>query len=77
MLRYFQVRNETQGIQTLSHAIRATCDQSNRFEDMSVHYMRRTVNGFDLSDLGPRFRKAVDFIGKFVCVFSGHDRSKR
>ncbi len=48
----------------IKHVINATCDHPNRFEDKGVKYLRVPVNDNVLEDLGPHFRKAVDFIGK-------------
>ncbi len=50
----------------ITHVINATCDHPNRFEDRGVKYLRVPVNDNVHADLGPHFRKAVDFIGKFI-----------
>ncbi len=55
----------------ITHVINATCDHPNRFEDKGVKYLRVPVNDNMVEDLGPHFRKAVDFIGK--CLF-GNER---
>ncbi len=52
--------------QHITHVINATCDHPNCFEDRGVKYLRVPVNDNVHADLGPHFRKADDFIGKFL-----------